>query len=575
MSLETFGRLLREYREEQGLNQSTAARRAKVSRHTLINWERGATQPSYRYLVLDYARDVLRLNCDQVDALLLEAFEQGLTEDERKVYFPGHRPATPAVAPAPSAAVEPSLPWSWRVLLWLVLLALSFAALTGFLYLLLGAVGALAQGVALVILATLLTVLSVLEISAQGWRLRALGRRLDDRPVFRLGVIVLFLIVLLLWATAGRAAYCQTYPCGERVVLVEPFAGRDLGQDEVDEAIGLTQARLRQLFRRTRGLNAMSAVDSFTLSQIDFKVAGYYEGKNDLRLKIDLMDGLNRLLAETIEAGGQVGQRGDVEALQKELGRQLLAAIGVPPGDAHAALVRAFALHPDALAANEAGVALYGVGRLAEAQERFREALRIEPDYVESLINLGVLAAAQGRYDEAAAHLQQALAFDPESPYAHYNLGCVYSLLGDWPAAVRAYEQATRRFEGYVAAWNNLGDAYLELGKWRQARAALEKGLALAPDAFYLHKNMGRLALAEGDAPTAIAELKQALEGNPVYSEAQFYLARAYAEAGEPAAACEALVAYGYPLIAPHGHQTEVEQLWQELDCLEEDNEYH
>jgi len=570
MPLETFGKLLREHREEQGLAQITAAERAGISRHTLINWERGVTQPRHRDQVLAYARDVLRLSYEQVDKLLQEAFERGITEDERKVYFPGHQPAPPVVELTPPVAVEPFLPWNRRGLLWLVLLALSFAALIGFLYLLLGAVGTLAQGVALVTLATLLTALSVLEISAQGQHLRALGQKFDDRQVFRLGLIVLLLIVLLLWLTAGRAAYCRTFPCDEQMVLVEPFVGRSLGQDKVDEAIGLTQARLRQLFCRTRGLNAMSAVDSFTLSQIDFKVAGYYEGKDHLRLRIDLTDGLNRPLSETIEVSGQVGQREDVEALQKDLGRQLLAAIGVPPGDAHAALVRAFALHPDALAANGEGVVLYGAGRLAEAQERFQEALRIEPDYVEALINLGALAAAQGRYDEAAAHLHQALAFDPESPYAHYNLGSVYSLQGDWPAAVDAYKQATRWFEGYVEAWNNLGDAYLELGKWRQARAALEKGLALAPDAFYLHKNMGRLALAEGDAPTAIAELKLALEGNPAYPEAQFYLAWAYAAVGEQIAACEALTTYGYPIAAPDGHQAQAEQLWQELDCLEE-----
>jgi len=589
MALETFGRQLREYREERGLGQTEAAKRAQISRHTLINWEGGKTQPRHRDELLHYARDVLHLTCEQTHELLVEAYGDGLTEEERRTYFPGHPP--PAVQPHTVDEVqkmgrellasltrlfsslrppEEKARWTWQVVLWLALLALSLVGLAGLGDLLLGTIHPLARFMARTIVAILLIVTGSLGFPLWRESLPALDRQLQRPLPLWAGVIALLFVTLGLWAGPGRTAYCRTHPCGERVVLVKPFAGRELAHGEVEEAISLTRARIEQSLRRTGHLHVMPVMESrdpFTLNQIDLQISGYYE--NYLRLVTDLSDGLGRPLADPIEVRAKVSSRQEVEALQKELGRRLLEAIGIPPAHAHAALEATFALSPDALAANQAGVAAYQQGRLDEAGHHFGQALQAEPDYDEALINLGVVYAAQGRYAEAEASLQRALTLDPKSPYAYYNLGSLYSARQEWKAAIQAYKQAIRFFPGYVQAFNNLADAYLEMGNRRQARSVLEKGLALAPDAFYLHKNLGRLALTEGDAPTAIAELKRALEGNPAYPEAQFYLAQAYTLAGERAAACQALADYE-SLGVPHDpHQQEAHQLWQELNCPE------
>jgi len=48
--------------------------------------------------------------------------------------------------------------------------------------------------------------------------------------------------------------------------------------------------------------------------------------------------------------------------------------------------------------------------------------LRIDPNYVPALNNLGVLALRQGRPDEALAFLRRAVAVDPGNERARANL---------------------------------------------------------------------------------------------------------------------------------------------------------
>ena len=54
-------------------------------------------------------------------------------------------------------------------------------------------------------------------------------------------------------------------------------------------------------------------------------------------------------------------------------------------------------------------------GEIAEAEEAYREALRMRPGDVSALYNLGVLLRVSGRKDEALECLEQAAA-EPSHP---------------------------------------------------------------------------------------------------------------------------------------------------------------
>lgn len=80
---------------------------------------------------------------------------------------------------------------------------------------------------------------------------------------------------------------------------------------------------------------------------------------------------------------------------------------------------------PAGTAAGQAAVGrmLLAEGRLDAAIKRFRNALALEPGYVEALNGLGVALARNGRYEEAVASFRTALAAAPDSAHLLNNLG--------------------------------------------------------------------------------------------------------------------------------------------------------
>jgi tetratricopeptide (TPR) repeat protein len=58
------------------------------------------------------------------------------------------------------------------------------------------------------------------------------------------------------------------------------------------------------------------------------------------------------------------------------------------------------------------------------------QALRINPEYLPALIDMGSMKAEQGDYVNAVKYLNKALAIDPSSAPARYNLSMVYKMQG-------------------------------------------------------------------------------------------------------------------------------------------------
>ncbi|HYX42154.1 MAG TPA: tetratricopeptide repeat protein, partial [Pyrinomonadaceae bacterium] len=117
-------------------------------------------------------------------------------------------------------------------------------------------------------------------------------------------------------------------------------------------------------------------------------------------------------------------------------------------------------------------------GRFAEAQTAYELARRIAqadsaPDR-ETLAwctwQLGELAFAQGQYETAEQRYREALTILPDYYRAVASLGRVRAARDDLPAAIVQYEQVTKRLPDpiYVAA---LGDLYKLAGREREAQA--------------------------------------------------------------------------------------------------------
>ena len=84
-------------------------------------------------------------------------------------------------------------------------------------------------------------------------------------------------------------------------------------------------------------------------------------------------------------------------------------------------------------------------GRLAQAEQAYRQALALAPGRPSILANLGITLWHQDRQAEALGPLQQTLQADPEQPEAWLALGLSAEALGQWELAAQALSEGTRR----------------------------------------------------------------------------------------------------------------------------------
>ena len=184
--------------------------------------------------------------------------------------------------------------------------------------------------------------------------------------------------------------------------------------------------------------------------------------------------------------------------------------------------------------------AYWMLGDLKAANERFREAIQIEPENPDLRVRWGHLYIESHQHAEAGGLFQEALELDEDHVPANLGMATVLASRFEGKAVELAQEALERRpeqAEGHLL----LGRMALEEGDLAAARESLEEGLeqaldlGLAPlEAYAL---LASLAMLEGERDNPWVD--KALEYNPRYGEvyaeqAHFYvITRRYREATE------------------------------------------
>ena len=158
-------------------------------------------------------------------------------------------------------------------------------------------------------------------------------------------------------------------------------------------------------------------------------------------------------------------------------------------GEAEALARRALALNPSYDSSyNTLGAVLAERHDDLAAEAAFREAVRLAPDRVAPVANLGALYARTGRYSEALPLLRNAWAKDPTYAGLRTNLGftlrdsgIALGRDGRLPEAVSLLEEAAELIPDDADVHRNLGLALWEQGWSDRAAPHLERAAALRP----------------------------------------------------------------------------------------------
>ena len=175
---------------------------------------------------------------------------------------------------------------------------------------------------------------------------------------------------------------------------------------------------------------------------------------------------------------------------------------------------------PDVQSILADAVRYHQAGRLDEAIQGYRQALRLNPENAGIHNNLGTALCDQGKLDEAEASYRLALACAPDDVEAHNNLGTVLQQQGNQDKAVTSYRTALGLKPDHAEAHANLGTALFALGKVDEALACYRAALAFRPDFVAAHIYLGTVFWEQEKLDAAGAAFRRALTIDPHHTDA-------------------------------------------------------
>jgi tetratricopeptide (TPR) repeat protein len=194
------------------------------------------------------------------------------------------------------------------------------------------------------------------------------------------------------------------------------------------------------------------------------------------------------------------------------------------------------------------GVVLRNLGRDSEAQESYRRAIALDPQFDEAYYNLGVLlrdtapAEAEAlfarvleidptcadahrelgwvyrkldRTAEAEFHVRRAIELQPDDAWGHIYLGNVLWRKGEALAAEAEFKWAHEAVPDWAVPLWALANLYEDQNDWPKAQNLYERALELEPDDVVANMNFGRTLIKMGQPQKAAVFLKRALLLNP------------------------------------------------------------
>jgi len=173
------------------------------------------------------------------------------------------------------------------------------------------------------------------------------------------------------------------------------------------------------------------------------------------------------------------------------------------------------------------GTALQKLGRYAEAEHNFLKAIKLSPKDPEIIFNLANVLQDARKLEEATRCYEKSIEIRPLYAPAHFQLGNSLRLLGKSNKAIASYRNT-------IDIDKNLVEAYINLGEVLQSRQLHEIAISWFRDAIELrpnraraHRDLARSLLATGNRSDAIESFNTCLELDPGSGEARHLLSAA------------------------------------------------
>jgi len=191
-------------------------------------------------------------------------------------------------------------------------------------------------------------------------------------------------------------------------------------------------------------------------------------------------------------------------------------------------------IDPNHLAAlNNLGATFKELEEYQKAKDCYEKAIEIDPNYIDAHYNLGVTFKDLGELQKAKSCYERIIEINPNYVNAHYNLGSTFKDLGELQKAKSCYERIIEINPNYVNAHNNLGVIFQELEEYQKAKDCYERIIEIDPDYASAHNNLGLIFQKLGELQKAQSCYDKTIEINPNFVDVHYNLGALFRDLGE------------------------------------------
>jgi protein O-GlcNAc transferase len=165
--------------------------------------------------------------------------------------------------------------------------------------------------------------------------------------------------------------------------------------------------------------------------------------------------------------------------------------------------------------------ALHQAGRLAEAEQIYRQIIKAQPKHFESRFLLGVVHAQRGSHADALAQLDVALKLNPKSASAHNSRGVALGKLKRVADALASFDRAIALQPDNAEALSNRANALRELDRPEEALASCDRAIAFKPDYAEALNNRANVLLRLKRYQEAAGDFERTLKVAPDFAYAK------------------------------------------------------
>jgi tetratricopeptide (TPR) repeat protein len=154
----------------------------------------------------------------------------------------------------------------------------------------------------------------------------------------------------------------------------------------------------------------------------------------------------------------------------------------------------------DPILLNKIGIAYHQMAQLDNARKSYERAVKLKPDYVEAINNLGTIYYAKKSFRRAIGYYRRALRIAPEASRS----ASIYMNLGTALFARKQYDQATEAYQTALRIDPDVFERHGNYGVMLEERSVEERGK--------FHYYLAKLYAKGGRNELALQYLRKALE---------------------------------------------------------------